>query len=110
MATHPADSPLKETAGGVMVEVLASAGSSASKVRGLHGGALKVAVRAAPEKGKANAEIAGVLAKFFGVSKNSAAVVAGETSRNKCVLIQGITLQAAQARLNSFDGNKQPGG
>lgn len=48
--------------GGVTVAVLASAGAAQSKVRGLHGDALKVAVRAAPEKGKANAEIEELLA------------------------------------------------
>jgi uncharacterized protein len=90
---------LREVAGGVTVEVLASAGASVSKVRGIHGGALKVAVRAAPEKGKANAEIAEVLAEFFGVSKHSASVIAGATSRVKRVQVLGINLADAEAKL-----------
>jgi uncharacterized protein len=91
--------PLREISRGVTVEVLAAAGASVSKVRGVHGGALKVAVRAAPEKGKANAEICVVLAEFFGVAKNAVCLVAGETSRNKRVQVLGIGLAAAEAKV-----------
>jgi len=88
--------------GGVTIEVLASAGASVSKVRGLHGGALKVAVRAAPEKGKANAEIEEVLAAFFGVAKNNAAVIVGQTSRNKRVEVLGISTDAAETKIQAL--------
>jgi len=83
---------------GVLLNVLASAGSSASAVRGVHGESLKVAVRAAPEKGKANAEIAELLADFFGTSSKSVTIVAGETSRQKRFEIP-ISLQDAQRRI-----------
>ena len=86
---------VRDCAGGVAVEVLASAGSANSKVRGPHGSALKVAVRAAPEKGKANAEVEELLAAFFGVGKSQVSVAAGQTSRKKRVVVLGIT--AAQA-------------
>ena len=65
------DIMLTELANGVSVGVLASAGASVSKIRGVHGGALKVAVRAAPENGKANAEIEALLAVFFGAAKKA---------------------------------------
>jgi uncharacterized protein (TIGR00251 family) len=97
-----AHSVVRTVNGGVTVEVLASAGASVSKVRGLHGGALKVAVRAAPEKGKANAEIEEVLADFFGVAKNQAGVIAGQTSRIKRVQILGIDTAAAEAKIASL--------
>jgi len=93
---------IKPIEGGIELEVLASPGASVSKVRGIHGGAVKVAVRAAPEKGKANAEIEEVLAEFFGVSKKSVAVVSGETSRNKRVRIIGITTELAKQRLDAL--------
>ncbi len=85
--------------GGIVVEVLASAGSSASKVRGIHVAALKVAVRAAPEKGKANAEIEEVLAEFFGVPTRNVTVVSGPTSRQKRVQVLGLDLRAAQQKI-----------
>src|SRR5437879_1830947 len=84
---------------GIIVTVLASAGSSRSKVRGIHGGALKIAVRAAPEKGKANAELETVVAEFFGVSRRNVSVVAGQTARSKKVQIIGIDAAAAQAKI-----------
>jgi uncharacterized protein (TIGR00251 family) len=97
-----AGATVRTTEGGVIIEVLASAGASVSKVRGLHGGALKVAVRAAPEKGKANAEIEEVLAKFFGVARNQVALIGGETSRNKRVQILGIELATATAKIQAL--------
>jgi len=85
--------------GGIVISVLASAGSSQSIVRGIHGGALKIAVRAAPERGKANAEIETVVAEFFGVSPRNVSVVAGQTARSKKVQITGIDAAAVQAKI-----------
>jgi uncharacterized protein (TIGR00251 family) len=93
---------VRECTGGVVVEVLASAGSATSKVRGLHGSALKVAVRAAPEKGKANAEVEELLAAFFGVSKSQVSVAAGQTSRKKRILVAGITAAQALERIRTL--------
>lgn len=53
------------------------------------GHALKVCVTAPPDKGKANAAVAALLAKAFGVAKSSVAVVSGETDRRKIVRIAG---------------------
>ena len=93
---------LTELANGVSVGVLASAGASVSKVRGVHGGALKVAVRAAPENGKANAEIEALLAAFFGAAKKSVRVASGATSRNKRVEILGVSFQTARAKIDAL--------
>lgn len=101
MAAGPAGM-LRAVNGGVTIEVLASAGASVSKVRGVHGAALKVAVRAAPEKGKANAEIEEVLAEFFGVAKNQVAVVAGQTSRNKRVQVLGLNSAEVEAKIQAL--------
>ena len=53
------------------------------------GHALKIAVTAPPDKGKANAAVTAVLAKAFGVAKSSVAVIAGETDRRKVLRISG---------------------
>ena len=60
-------------------------------------------MRAAPENGKANAEIEEVLSKFFGVGKKSAAVVQGMTSRNKRVEIAGVDMAAAQKLIDALE-------
>ena len=88
--------------GGIVIEVLASAGASVSKVRGVHGHALKVAVRAAPEKGKANAEIEALLADFFDVSKQQVAVVFGHTGRHKRVQVLGIDCELARKKIQAL--------
>ena len=85
---------LKAIQNGVEFEVLATPGSSRSCVRGVHGMALKVAVRAAPEKGKANAEIEEVIAEFLGIPARQVNVVSGMASRQKRVQASGIDVQA----------------
>ena len=50
-------------------------------------GTLRIKVAAAPEKGKANAELCDFLAKEFGVGRSRVEVVAGHTSSRKHVVI-----------------------
>lgn len=93
---------VRACAGGVSIEALVSAGAADSKVRGLHGNALKVAVRAPPEKGKANAEVEELLAAFLGVGKTQVAVVAGQTSRHKRLVVAGISVAQAEERIRAL--------
>lgn len=68
------------------------------------GRALKVAVTAAPEDGKANAAVIALLAKEWGVAKSAISVVAGATDRRKIVEIRGPSaelIQRLQAWLDS---------
>ena len=51
--------------------------------------ALKVAVNAPPEDGKANAAVIALLAEAFDVAKAAVSVVAGATDRRKLVEIRG---------------------
>jgi len=50
-------------------------------------GTLRIKVAAAPQKGKANAELCDFLAKEFGVGRSHVEVVAGHTSPRKQVVI-----------------------
>jgi uncharacterized protein (TIGR00251 family) len=50
-------------------------------------GTWRIKVAAAPEKGKANAELCEFLAKEFGVARSKVEVVAGHASHRKQVLI-----------------------
>lgn len=62
--------------------------SSKSEVIGyLPDGTLKVKIAAAPERGKANAELCALLAKQFGVPRKNVTIVSGETSQHKHVRI-----------------------
>jgi len=93
LASHPR---------GVILPVRAHAGARKNGVGGEHNGMLRVAVTAAPEKGKANKAIIEVLAETLGLSKSSIELVAGETSSQKRFLIVGgkeEVLRAAIERL-----------
>ena len=62
--------------------------SSRNEIVGvLDDGTLKLKITAAPEKGKANAEIREFLASQFGVGKRNVEIVRGETSAHKQVVI-----------------------
>jgi len=63
--------------------------------------ALKVAVTAAPEDGKANAAMIALLAKEWGVAKTAISVVAGATDRRKLVEIRGSTAELT-ARIGAW--------
>ena len=53
-------------------------------------------VRAVPEKGKANAALINLLAKWLGMPATSLSVTAGQTARLKTVLIEGEAGQLAE--------------
>jgi len=80
---------------GSRLRLRVSAGASRSRVVGVHGEALKVAVAAAPERGKANREVIRLVAETFGVAPRDVAIVAGETSPDKVVRLPLGTGEAA---------------
>jgi uncharacterized protein (TIGR00251 family) len=73
--------------GAVTIRLRVSAGASRSRVLGVHGGALKLSVSAAPEKGKANREVLRLVAERFSVPVSSVAIVSGETAPDKVLKI-----------------------
>jgi uncharacterized protein (TIGR00251 family) len=90
---------LRETPGGVLVKVRASPGASRERVAGLHGDALKIAVTAPPEKGKANDAIRRALARHLQLRDSQVSVSSGLTSREKWLRVEGLTLETAKRAL-----------
>ena len=70
-----------------------------SGVIGRHGEAWKVRVTAAREGGKANDAVLELLAQALDVPRGSLDLVAGRASRDKVVVIQGLTTTEAESRL-----------
>jgi uncharacterized protein YggU (UPF0235/DUF167 family) len=87
---------------GVILPVKAEPGSRQQGIRGEHGGALKVAVRQAAEKGKANVALLETLAAELGVKKQQVELLAGATSGRKRFLIRGVELGTLQTRLEAL--------
>jgi len=66
---------------------------------GRYGDAWKVRVAAAPEAGKANDAVLDLLARTLDVPRRDLELAAGRTSRDKIVLLEGLTSEAADSRL-----------
>ncbi|MGA2976883.1 MAG: DUF167 domain-containing protein [Spirochaetia bacterium] len=72
---------------GVHLRVKAKPGARKDAVLGVHGAELVIAVRAAAEKGKANAEIVKVLSRALKVSRGSVILKTGGSSAHKIFLL-----------------------
>ena len=90
---------LTETAEGVVLSVRAQPRSSKAGIDGLLGDAVKVRIRCAPVDGKANKELVETLADEFGLPKASVVFKGGETSKQKRILLRGVSAASVVARL-----------
>lgn len=90
---------LIEQAGGVAFAVKVVPGSKQQRIVGNYGDALKVAVTAPPEHGKANAAVCDLLAASLGVDSRSVQITAGGQSPKKRVFVAGLTAATVRQRL-----------
>ena len=74
-------------------------GASRQRLAGMMNGALKVAVSAPPEKGKANKAVERLVTSELGLPSGSVRVAAGETSRRKRLTVRGLDQSALDAIL-----------
>lgn len=81
----------------LMLRVLPGAGRS--EIVGRYGKAWKVRVGAAPEQGRANAELLKVLSTRLGVRAAELSIVAGHTARDKVVELRGLSAAEAASRM-----------
>ena len=84
---------------GAILTVRATPGARREGILGPHGGALKVAVRAPREKGKANKAIAEVLSTALAVKQSEVTLLSGTTSPDKRFLVRGLTGEDVRSRL-----------
>ncbi len=78
---------------------MAQPGARRNAVLGVRAGALRVAVTAPPDKGKANAAIKALLAESLGCRAAQVELVSGATSRQKRFRIDGIDPGTLRRRL-----------
>jgi uncharacterized protein (TIGR00251 family) len=95
----PTEIDLQPDGDGVRLSVKVVPGASRSRVAGVFDRALRVAVAAPPEGGRANAEVIDLLAGVFGVKRASVQILRGQTQRLKLIRIEGLNSSAAAARL-----------
>ncbi|MBO5775023.1 MAG: DUF167 domain-containing protein [Kiritimatiellae bacterium] len=85
---------------GAILVVRAAPRSSKSGIDGLFGDALRVRIRCAPVDGKANKELIETLADVFSLPKSKVKLVGGTTSKNKRVLLEGLSVEEARKAIN----------
>jgi uncharacterized protein (TIGR00251 family) len=69
------------------IDIKAVPGASKTEAAGIKDKRLRIRLAAAPEDGKANAELCGFLAKFLGCAKKDVVLLRGEKSRLKTVSV-----------------------
>lgn len=88
------------TKSGIILSVRTQPHSSKNRIIGEYGGRLKLAVTAVAEKGKANKAVIELLAETFHINESSIHIISGESSRDKRLMIEGLTPDKAKSLLN----------
>lgn len=86
---------------GSLLSVRAQPGARKNAVVGEHAGALKIAVTAPPEDGRANDALTVLIREWLGLTRSQVELANGKRNRSKQFLIRGLTpgeLQALLAR------------
>jgi hypothetical protein len=95
---------LREQDGGSSVSLCIHVQPKASRTRlaGLHGEALKLCITSPPVDGKANAAVIAFFATLFNIPKGAVTIAAGESSRDKRLVLAGVSMPQAEAVLHPF--------
>ena len=93
---------ITDHAEGCVVCVRAQTGARRNGIVGEQGGALKVAVTAPPDKGRANDSLVLVIADALGLKRSQVELIAGATSRAKKVLVRDLTADALRNKLQAL--------
>lgn len=81
------------------LRVRVAPGARRSEIVGRHGDAWRVRVTAAPERGRANDEVLELLAATLGLRRPQLRLVAGASSRDKLVELDGIETGEVEERM-----------
>jgi hypothetical protein len=99
MASHVAGVGIVQTRDGIELTVKVVPGASRTRVAGVWGTALKLAVSAPAEGGRANAAVIELLAGALGVGKRDVSIIRGRTGPLKTVVVAKLTADEARQRL-----------
>ena len=93
---------IRDVAGGSVLAVKVVPGSARDRIAGVLGNAVKVTTGAAPEKGKANAAVARMLAGALGLGRRDVTLHAHPTSPRKEFFLAGLSAAEARRRLAAW--------
>lgn len=94
--------PYRAGPDGLTLQVRVTPNASADRIEGVENrddgtAVLRLRVRAVPDRGKANAAVAALLAKALGIPKSDITLTSGETSRLKTLTLSGERAALAAA-------------
>ncbi len=92
---------VEEVGEGLKIKVRVQTRASKNKVVGTYGGMLKIKITAPPVEGAANRECEKFLASLLGIPRSSVSIASGMKSRNKTVLLKGLTVQELEELMAS---------
>jgi hypothetical protein len=90
---------LSQTDKGLLLDIHVQPRASRNELVGLQGESLKVRLTSPPVEGAANKLCREFFAKLLGIAKSRVTLVAGEKSRHKRLLIEGVSLDEARKKL-----------
>lgn len=94
---------LKEDKSGVSISLKVIPNSSQDKVIGYTEEFLKIKITAPANENKANKHIIEYLSDLFNVPKSKISFLSGEKSKLKRLLLEGISLEALNAKILCYD-------
>ena len=103
-SAHPVSGAVSQGKGGLFLNVHAQPGARLPRLRGMHGDAIKIAVKEAAVDGQANAAIVRFIADAIKLSVADVQLSSGLTSRRKRIFLHGNALELThrlQAWLNA---------
>jgi uncharacterized protein (TIGR00251 family) len=98
---------ITDHAEGLILPVRAQPGARKAGVLGEQGGALKVAVTAPPEDGRANKALVEALRDLLKLKRSEVELLSGATSREKRFLIRGLSAEELRERLRGLLGPRE---
>jgi len=90
---------IRDVRGGAVLAVKVVPGASRDRVVGVLGDCLKVATTAPPERGRANAAVAGILAGALGAALRDLSLRAGAGRAQKEFFVAGVSAAELRRRL-----------
>lgn len=86
---------IKETSEGVIISLSVLPNAPKSEIIGPYNNTLKIKIKAPPIEGKANDAIIDFFSEVFEVSKKNIEILKGDKSKQKQVLIRGLSQKKA---------------
>ncbi len=93
---------IRDVAGGVVIAVKATPGSSRDRIVGMLGDRLKIATTAPAQKGQANTAISEMLAAALGLDRRAVTLHSGQMNPRKEFLVTGVSAKDILDRLDKI--------